>query len=174
MGFEYRDLDAETRRYMVEEIEAAIPDGNLYSSKRFTTNGEALWPDLLLEAARKFDEHWLAYQMEARSMMKGLEGSATPSGGYTVKHVPHTAAQTMAEGQFNRYYILGVCRRAMASGADEVVVYRAKPVLKPRPESEALVGEHLSAAQLVKELRPVQESLGHYLLKPNSGLSVHL
>ncbi len=31
MQFEFRDLDAETRRYMVEEIEAAIRDANLYS-----------------------------------------------------------------------------------------------------------------------------------------------
>jgi hypothetical protein len=174
MRFEFRDLDAATRRYMVEEIEAAIRDGNLYPSRRFTPAGVSQWPDLLLDAARGHDEHWLAYQMEVRSMMKGLEGSATPSGGYTVKHVPHTAAQTMAEGQFNRYYILGLCRRAVASGADEVVVYRAKPVTDPRPESEAMVGEHLNAAHLVEELRPVQSSLGHYLLKPNSGLSVHL
>ncbi len=80
----------------------------------------------------------------------------------------------MAEGQFNRYYILGLCRRAIACDANEVVVYRAKPVADPRPESEALVGERLNAAQLMEELRPVKESLGHKLLKPNSGLSVHL
>ncbi len=174
MPFEFRNLDADTRRYMVEEIERAIFEENLYFSKRFTTDGHAAWPDLLLEAARDHDDHWLAYQLEARSLLKGLEESSKPSGGYTLKHVPHTAAETMAEGQFNRYYILGLCRRAIADGIREVVVYRAKAVADPRPESESLIGERLDAATLAGEIRPVQQSLGHSLLQPNSGLSVHL
>lgn len=174
MQFEFWDLDADTRRYMVEEIEAAIRDENLYFSKRFTVDGHAAWPDLLLEAARQHDEHWLAYQLEARPSLKGFEKSRTPSGGYTVKHVPHTAAETMAEGQFNRYYILGLCRRAIANGIREVFVYRAKPVSDPRRESESLIGERLDPTALADEIRPVQQSLEHTLLKPNSGLSVHL
>ena len=64
MQFEFWDLDADTRRYMVEEIEAAIHDENLYYSKRFTADGHAAWPDLLLEAARHHVsprlEGWLA------------------------------------------------------------------------------------------------------------------
>ena len=106
--------------------------------------------------------------------MKGLEGSRTPSGGYTIKHVPHTAAETLAEGQFNRYYILGLCRRALAEGKANVFVYRAKPVLDPRPESERLIGQSRDPSELIEQLRPVQSSLGHELLRPNSGLSVHL
>jgi len=42
--------------------------------------------------------------------MKGLEGGRTPSGRYTTKHVPPIAGETMAEGQFNLYYILGIYR----------------------------------------------------------------
>ena len=107
-------------------------------------------------------------------MLKGLEGSGTPSGGYTIKHVPHTASQTLAEGQFNRYYMLGVCRRAIDEERAEVLVYRAKEVEDPRPESEALVRSPLDPAVLAAEIRPVDSSLGHALLQPNSGLSIHL
>ena len=174
MAFNFKNLDETTRRYMAEEIEAARRDDNLYLSKRFNTAGEREWPNLLLEAAWKHDDHWLAYQLESRGLMKGLEGSATPSGGYTVKHVPHTAAETMAEGQFNRYYILGVSRRAIKEGKDRVFVYRAKPVAQPRPESQRLIGSSRDPSELIRQIRPRQSSLGHELLKPNSGLSIYL
>lgn len=174
MPFDFRNLDNDTRRYMVEEIDAAIHADNLYFSKRFTAAGEAAWPTLLLDAARGHDEHWLAYQLEAQSLLKDLEGSGTPSGGYTTKYVPHTAAETIAEGQFNRYYILGVCCRAMEEGIGQVIVYRAKAVADPRPESEALLGELVNPSVLSDEIRPRDQSLRHALLQPNSGLTVHI
>ena len=174
MPFTWRDLNPDSRRFIVEEIDAAIRDGNLYFSKRFIAAGTAAWPALLREAAASYDEHWLAYQLEAQRLMSGLEGSRTPSGGYTIKHVPQTAAETLAEGQFNRYYILGLSRRATEENRADLTVYRAKPVKEPRSESAALVGKHLRAAELIEQLKPVQSSLRHELLKPNSGLSVHL
>jgi len=174
MPFTFRNLDEQTRRFMVEEIEAATRTDNLYFSKRFNSAGTASWPALLLEAARDHNEHWLAYQLETRGLMKGMEGSRTPSGGYTVKHVPDTAAETIAEGQFNRYYILGLCRRALAEGKAQVFVYRAKEVRDPRSESERLVGSSYNPSELIEQIRPRQSSLGHELLNPNSGLSIHL
>lgn len=174
MSFNFLNLDPTTRGFMLDEIQAARQDKNIYYSKRFNDLGIARWPDLLEEAARSHDEHWLAYQIEAEGLMKGLESARTPSGGYTIKYVPHTAAETMAEGQFNRYYILGVCRRALAEGRPSVVVYRAKARADHRPESDALIDTAIPAQTLIEQLRPCQISLGHALLQPNSGLSVHL
>jgi len=59
--------------------------------------------------------------------MKDFEGANTPSGGYTIKHVPHTASQTMADGQFNRFYILGLCRKARATGHITLLCTVPKP-----------------------------------------------
>ncbi len=160
MQFPFRNLDEKTRSFMVEEVETATREGNLYFSRRFNSAGHDAWLALLLEAARDHDEHWLAYQLEAGGLMKGLEGSRTRSGGYTTKHVPDTAAETMAEGQFNRYYILGLCRRATAEGKKQVFVYRAKAVRDPRPESEAIVGRSINPSELIAQIRPVQSSLG--------------
>jgi hypothetical protein len=174
MPFEFRNLDEQTRRFMMEEIEAAGRNDNLYFSKRFNSAGIASWSALLFEAAQSYNEHWLAYQLETRGLMKGMEGSRTPSGGYTVKHVPDTAAETMSEGQFNRYYILGLCRRALAEGKTNVFVYRAKEVRNPRAESERLIGSNFNPSELIEQIRPRQSSLGHELLQPNSGLSVRL
>lgn len=174
MPFNFRDLNDDTRRFMVDEIEAAIREDNLYFSKRFNQAGEEEWPELLLKAAKEHNEHWLAYQLESRGLIKGLEGSRTPSGGYTIKHVPHTAAETMAEGQFNRYYILGLCRRALVEEKAKVFVYRAKEVRNPRPESSRIIGQSRDPSELIDQIRPRQSSLRHELLRPNSGLSVHL
>jgi len=174
MAFEFRNLDEDTRQFMDQEIEAAICEGNLYFSKRFNAAGRDEWPDLLLQAAKDHDEHWLAYQLETKGLMRGLEPSRTPSGGYSIRHVPHTAAETMADGQFNRYYILGLCRRALAEGKQEVIVYRAKQVRDPRRTSSQIIGQSRDPSVLIEQIRPVQSSLGHELLQPNSGLSVHL
>ncbi|HWN68034.1 MAG TPA: hypothetical protein VNM90_10380 [Haliangium sp.] len=174
MSFEFRHLDDVTRGYMLEEIQAAQQEKNLYYSRRFNDHGLVRWPRLLQEAARRHDDHWLAYQLEAEGLMKGLEGARTPSGGYTIRHVPHTAAETMAEGQFNRYYILGVCRRALAEGKSSVIVYRAKQRAEPSPEPDELIGASLDAQALHAELRRHQTSLEHELLQPNSTLSVCL
>jgi hypothetical protein len=174
MSFEFRHLDDVTRGYMLEEIRAARQENNLYYSRRFNDDGIARWPVLLETAARSHDDHWLAYQLEAEGLMRGLEGARTPSGGYTIRHVPHTAAEIMAEGQFNRYYILGICRRALAAGKSSVVIYQAKQRASESAGPDALAGFSLDAQGLYDALRLHQTSLGHELLQPNSGLSVSL
>lgn len=174
MTFEFRQLDADTRRLMVEEIDRAQQSGNIYFSKRFSDAGDARWVPLLGESASNHNEHWLAYQIEAQGLMKEYEEAKKKLGGYTTKHVPHTAAETLAEGQFNRFYVLAIARRALEHGQQTVTVYRAKERDDPRPESEALIGSQLSAQELTQELRSVESSLKHPLLRPNSGLSVRI
>ena len=104
--------------------------------------------------------------------MKHLETRAKPKGGYTVAHVPETAAETLAEGQFNRFYIAAICRRATEDGQSSVRVYRAKQTDNPRQESRALEGTMRNASALLGEVRSKDQSLKCDLLKPNSGLSV--
>lgn len=174
MRFQFKHLDDVTRGYMLEEVQAAREEKNLYYSRRFNDGGVARWPALLQEAARRHDELWLASRLEAEGLMRDLEGSRTPSGGYTIKHVPHTAAVLMAQGQFNRYYMLAVCRRALAERKSSVVVYRAKPRSEQSSEPDDLTGSSLDARVLHSELRLHETSLEHRLLLPNSGLSVSL
>ena len=174
MGFEFRHLDDVTRGYMLEEIQAAREEKNLYYSKRFNDSGVARWPALLQEAARRHDERWLARRLGLEGLIRDLEGSRTPSGGYTIKHVPHTAAALMADGQFNRYYMLGICRRAMAERKSAVVVYRARQRSEHPVDPDTYTGTSLDARLLHAELRLHETSLEHRLLQPNSGLSVCL
>ncbi len=172
--FNFVDLDDKTRSYMLKAIEDAERNGQIYYSSRFNAAGKEQWLGLLEEAAREHNEHWLAYELEARRLMKEFEVSERPIGRYSIKHVPHTSAETLAEGQFNRFYMLGLCLRAEADGIRELEVYRAKETSSPRPESEALIGTKIAPEILEAELRDSQQSFKSLLIQPNSGISLKL
>jgi hypothetical protein len=64
----------------------------------------------------------------------------------------------------------------MEEGVEALVVYRAKEVANPRPESTALIGKSLPANRLLDDLRAnvgTDTALG-LPPGPNSGLSVKL
>lgn len=91
------------------------------------------------------------------------------------KRVPENAHETLAEGEFNRFYMRGLCRAAMEDGIT-VEAYRARASANPRPESEALVGREFVPAQLLADLRQhigVDTAFG-LPPGPNSGLSARL
>jgi hypothetical protein len=172
--FNFIDLDGTTRRYMLEAIAEAEKFNKIYFSPRFNDQGKQLWLPLLKEAARDHDEHWLAYQLDEHELMTGLEVAKKPSGGYSIKHVPGTAAQTQAEGQFNRFYMLGLARRARAEGIPTLEVYRARESAEPRPESEELIGRQIPVEEVEAQLEEIEKGFNEGLLKPNSGLSLRL
>jgi hypothetical protein len=157
---------------MIEEIKRADKSDNIYNSSRFNDIGTHGWVSWLMTAAEKHDEHWLAYQLEATGAMKHLETKAKPKGGYAIAHVPDIAAETMADGQFNRFYMAAICRCAIEDGKKEVRVYRAKHRGEPRPESIAMEGTLRDPNALLNEMRIKDLSLKCDLLKPNSGLSI--
>jgi hypothetical protein len=89
---------------------------------------------------------------------------------------PANAAKLLAEGEFNRFYIRALARRAIEDGIPQLVVYRAKRVRNPRPESEALVETSLPPEGVLADLRahPDQPPTFGVPSGPNSGLSVRL
>ena len=167
--YNFLNLDNRTREFMVSEINWAIKNNAIYYSTRFIDNQEKKWQELLLEAATNYDEHWLVSQIENNLMLKDFESALK-----TTKHVPNTASETFAGGQFNRYYVLGLSQRAIEENKNTLEIYRAKESQNPRQESELLIGQKLNASELIEQLRPVDSSVKSELLKPNSGLSVKL
>jgi hypothetical protein len=172
--FDFANLDEKTRSYMLRAIEEAEHEGQIDYSPRLNTKGKEQWLGLLEQAAREHTEHWLAYELEANRLIKGFEVSERPLGSYSIKHVPRTAAQTMAEGQFNRFYMLGLCKRARDEGVTHLEVYRAKQSARPRPESQALIGIRLPVEIVEPQLRDDVASQKSLLIQPNSGISLRL
>lgn len=174
MGIHYEDLDEDVRKCMLEELDLDIRMGRLYISPRLTSEGARVWPDLLREAFCKHNDDWLASRIRSLGIMRETEERRTPKGNITEVRVPSTAPNTLAEGEFNRFYIRGLCRHVLQSGGTEVEVYRGKEVDNPRPESQAMIGKRLSAQHLLEDLRVsqgVEPALG-LPPGPNSGLTV--
>ncbi|MGA2673837.1 MAG: hypothetical protein ABSE99_11480 [Terracidiphilus sp.] len=175
MALNLVNLDAATRKYMLEEIEIDERAGRLYISSRLSNRGALEYPALLKAAAIASDDSFLANELRAPGRLNSSEPRNTKSG-VTYAKVPVTAPETLAEGEFNRFYARGLCRRAINDGKPRVRVYRAKDVLNPRRESIALIGQILDAEKLLEDLR--QNTGTDTALRlppgPNSGLSICL
>lgn len=108
--------------------------------------------------------------------MKESEQRKKRGGGYTTAKVPVNAPDMLSEGEFNRYYMRGICIQVIEENRDEVEVYRGKKVSNPRPESQAKLGSMLSAKTLLDDLREsvgVDTALG-LPPGPNSGLTIRM
>jgi len=176
MPLDYENLDKKTRAFMLQELDLDVSRGTLYISPRLNEQGAENYPSLLREALGNHDDARLADQLRGRGYLKAFEQRRKRGGGFTTAKVPVTAPETLAEGEFNRFYARGLCARAIEEGIAEVEVYRAKGVKQPRAESVAKIGEMIAAKALLEDLRVsvgVEPALG-LPPGPNSGLSIRL
>jgi hypothetical protein len=129
MGLKYENLDAETRRYMLEEIALDAQNESFYLSSYLSQTGQGDWQEILTEAVVSGTDDSFAITLRQRGRLNQFAQRRRPRGaGYTTYRVPVTAHETLAEGEFNRYFVRGLCRRAIAEGIARLEVYRAKEV----------------------------------------------
>jgi hypothetical protein len=173
MAFQFHELTPAVRRLMQDELYDDMAQGRVVYSRRLRPGTEREWDALLDEAIQDRNEAWLAHQITVADLLKSHEERHLANGNVVEAKVPWTAAQTLAEGEFNRYYARAICRLAKERELPYVEVYRAKPVFSPRRRSQRFVGTLFHADTLYLDLRAHPEgssALG--LLAPNSGLSV--
>jgi hypothetical protein len=174
MPLQYENLDPTTRRHTLAELDQDLASGDFHVSERLRPTAIAEYQRLLRDAVRYYDDRWL--EEHASDLLVDFEHRRTRSGGQTTAKLPEMATRMLAEGDFNRYYMRGVARRAIEEGRQVVEAYRARFSLEPRVESAELEGRRLSATDVLNHLRgqttgdPAVSALG----RPNSGLSVRL
>jgi hypothetical protein len=176
MTLSLTNLAEQTRQLMLDEIELDLSKNTLYFSPRLSQSGHNDYSSLLKDAVTTHDDIWLVRELRVSGRLNSTETRRKPKGGITTAKVPVTAADTLGEGEFNRFYIRAVCRRSIDSGSGKVIVYRAKEVSSPRPESQRKIGMEMDAQSLLNDLRSnpgVDTALG-LPPGPNSGLSVRL
>lgn len=174
MPLKYDNLDPATRRYALAEFDSDVERGTLTISSRIRPTATDEYQSLLRQALAYYDDLWLEERVEG--LVVHFELRQTPSGATTTAKLPSYAPRVLAEGDYNRYYMRGVCARAIDEGRGVVEVYRARLSAEPRPESRELEGQRLDPAPLLEELRTkyADSSEEATLGKPNSGLSVRL
>lgn len=161
---------------MLEEIALDVANARQYVSDRLSPTGRADWEQLLRDAAARHDDDHLASELRRAGRLNAQVMRRKPGGGTTLAAMPRNAGETLAEGEFNRYYMRAVCRRAIEDGTRHVIVYRAKHAESPRPASQARIGALVDPNALLEDLRA---NVGASTVLgvpggPNSGLSVEL
>ena len=176
MGMQLANLDQRTRAFMLQEFRKDLADAGLYYSPRLSESGKKEFANLLESAIVSGNDEALAAQLRTRGSLNPTLMRKKPTGGEIVQKMPINAPETLAEGEFNRFYVRGLCLRAIEEGIEELEVCRAKRVSKPRPESEALIGKKLNAKALLEDLRanPGKNTALGVPMGPNSGLTVRL
>src|SRR5678809_1188639 len=161
MSLYFINLDDRTRQLMLEEVEYDVANNQLHISPFLSGQGQRDYANLLREALQSGNDETLAQSLrEHRRILRTLP-RRNPTGGYSIAATAENAAQVLAESEFNRYYIRALARRAIEDGIQELVVYRAKPVRNPRPESEA----RLSLIHISEPTRQAEISYAVFCLK---------
>lgn len=175
MGLLYRNLDQRTRELMLEELQLDIESLTVYLSERLNQYGRNVFTRLLEHAIRNGDDTTFANDLRSGCFNPTYQ-RRKPKGGYSEVTMPINAPDMLAEGEFNRFYIRALCRRAIEEGRNTVKIYRAKVVSSPRQESELLIGIQQNAQQLLNDLRTNigKDTYTGIPGGPNSGLSVEL
>jgi hypothetical protein len=167
------NLSDDVRMNMEDEVNYDIKKDVLFVSNRLKDNYEDIYKEMLFDAIREGDVTSFAYAIEDNDCLREFEPSSRAKNGF--KKVPSNANELLAEGEFNRFYIMGLCKKAI----DEdliLEIYRAKEVKKPRSASEDLIGNEIDLEDVLNDLR---ESIGvdtvlGVLSGPGSGLSVRI
>lgn len=174
MALNYLDLDQQTRIYMAEEIQFDKAHNNFYVSNYLSPEGKEQWPTLLEESVQH-DDNWLEREIINRRLLAEFYPKRKPNSmEMTQARVPRTAAQTLAEGEFNRLYARGLCARVISEGGNSVEAYRARHSENPRPESERIIGQKFIPQDIIQDLRSkpgVDTAIG-IPPGPNSGISI--
>ncbi|NTV47513.1 MAG: hypothetical protein HGB11_13570, partial [Chlorobiales bacterium] len=149
MGIHYENLNQETRKFMLKESKL----GGHYESPRLTPAGKQKWQELLEEAITYHDDNWLATEVINGGYSNNSEEYIRNGKQFSRVINKPQAAEQLAEGVFNRYYIRGLCLYAKSVGITGLVIYRGKAVSKPRAESEAKIGAIVPIDLVLTELR---------------------
>jgi hypothetical protein len=166
--FVFANLTPEVRTHMAAEVAYDQAHGGVYLNKRLSHAGQSAYPKLLSAAVADGDNQTLLASLDLDRHFypeQGRDGSAVP--------LPVSAVETYIYGEWNKFYMRGLCAYAVEQGIPQLEIYRARPsAVQPSLESRALVGTLVSPDATLAELRVNFNR--HVLGKPNSGLSLRI
>ena len=168
-NFNFHNLDEETRKHMLAEIQEDINAGRLYVSERLNETGRQNYQTYFVQSVSTGDPESfekLLHQPTHFNLTYSRQGKSVK--------MPSNASTLLCQNEFNRYYIRALCLRAIGSNLENVQIYRARESSWSRPESEAKIGMSISAKDLLEDLRTSIGIEPKLFPEINSGLSVRI
>lgn len=166
----FPDLDEQTRLVMLSELDFDLKTGLFYEPKSLTATGMFTYKRLLKECFSKGTPETLQQKL-LLSYFREKDDSG--------RKIPSNIRETLAFGDFNRYYVRALLVRAF-SEKRKLCVYRAKQVMHERQQSKLLATrvffDNREIGRLLEICRDYRKlfspKVQFELLKPNSGLSL--
>jgi hypothetical protein len=174
-SFEFPQLDARTRELMLDEYFADCKGDRLYTGDRLNDAGRLLYTEALEGALAEGTP--LSLQQVLEPVPGTLWHIEVRTGPLKTSTTARTSARSLAEGEYNRFYMRAVCRRATGpDGTGKVIVSQGKRGANRRLDRAVTVqvGDVLSADTVLKDLRehPGKATSTGVPNGPNSGLSI--
>lgn len=156
MGLDYINLNDKVRQYMLAEFE----HGDLYLSPRLNESGKQKWEGLLKDAIQYHTDVWLERELIRRNCFLDTEYLKS-SMGRTVKRAinKQQSARILAEREFNRYYLRGLCAVAIEQDRSHLILYQAKASAVPSETLRQKIGTPIEAKALLSIMRARSVSL---------------
>lgn len=171
MTFKFENLDTTTREIMLEEFNIDFNSNNWYISSRLNSNGIKEYPNLIREAFLNGTIEDFENSIKPVIHLNRTETIHKKNGTIYQKSVPSDAPRVMSN-EFNRYYIIALCRRAIIEDKS-VRFYRGRESSIHREESDRLIGTLLNPETTINLLKDIQH-INDHIPKPNSGITVEL
>lgn len=143
-------LDERVRQDMANELLHDTASNKTYNSPLLNDDGCEWYPSLLMDAARSFDEIWLADELIKQKLVAPSE-PVGPDG--TETQVQRVMVERFARQEFNRLHARAICRFACDEGKEYVEVYRAEQFPNAPLAVQQLVHTPVDAAGLLTKLR---------------------
>jgi hypothetical protein len=162
---------------MLVEIEMDEANGCAYVSTRLNSGGCESWPAMLRQAATDGNDESLEHYIERDECLNSHYMRVNHRTGISSPiSMPVNAAENLAQGEFNRFYIRGLCRFAIEKDIPFLVGYRARYSENPRSSSEEAVGHHFNPQAVLDDLRTTQGQDTQLKMPggPGSGISLRL
>jgi len=160
---------------MLAELQTDLTDGTLYLSPQLSEEGLRRYGDLLRDAMLDGTDTSFFEALSAQDAVR------PPSRWQHPREVGPDEALAdvtvrLAEREFHRFYIRGLCCRALDQGVETLVIYRARPADPGRAPADAMIGVRIDARSLLEDLRGAFRSLPPHGLPQcrDPGLSVRL
>lgn len=119
-----RELDVLTRNYS----RAAWPYG-----RALNDHGLAVFLQFVPEALAHWDDEWLYSRIDDATFWQSQTSRTAASGKvYVARTNVHSAARTLAQGEFNTAYVRGLSAALLEQGVEACTVYRAGQAAEPR------------------------------------------